>query len=541
MRQSVVISVFAVLSCLVGVSASAHPMGNYSTNQYFLVDTRGDQLTVYYLLDMAEIPAFKELDSLDADMDEVYTDAEQQAYLDKRLPEILAGLHFSANGMEHPLSMLGHRLSLIPGLGGMTVINLLVKVTPVDLPWPPQLPATFEVESTLYNEALGVRECKVITDGVYNDTTRYLGDVLKYQQLAQWDENGNGFYQDYDAQFLIRLEAPETPTEIATPTKLAFDWTYTARAAVDSGEADILEGLAAAVNLKDNAIGTLTTDDVEGTVATDGERTGGISGNQAAWVTRLSSIVQSREISLPVFLVGLLIAAAMGAGHALSPGHGKTVMAAYLIGERGTYIHAAVLGIVVTITHTWSIVLFGTGILYAGQHIVPETVEFWSGILSGAIIFAIGMLLFAQRYRTFALATATGHHGAMETHGHSHEPPVVIRKGSGYTSILWLGVSGGIVPCPAALIVLLLAIKADRLGYGLALILAFSAGLAVVLVAIGIALVRTGGAVRKRMGEKHPLLLVLPVFSAVLITLLGGWVVIWTLIQFNVLVVMPQA
>ncbi len=95
------------------------------------------------------------------------------------------------------------------------------------------------------------------------------------------------------------------------------------------------------------------------------------------------------------------------------------------------------------------------------------------------------------------------------------------------------------MPCPAALIVLLLAIKFGRLAMGLWLIVAFSFGLAIVLVAVGIAVVRASGEIRKRIGERSPLLLGLPVVSSVLITVLGAWVVLWTLLQHNVIVFMP--
>jgi ABC-type nickel/cobalt efflux system permease component RcnA len=370
---------------------------------------------------------------------------------------------------------------------------------------------------------------------MYNDTTRFLGDELKYQQLAEWDANGNGFYQDYDGQFLMRLEAPGESMAVTNATALTFDWTFTAKAAMASGENEILAGFTEPVALNEQS-GT----HVGPAPATDAEAPPAVAGRQARWARQLSDIVRSGELPFPMVLAGLMIAVAMGAGHALSPGHGKTVMAAYLIGERGTYLHAVVLGLVVTITHTWSIVLFGSGILYAGEHIVPESVEFWSGLLSGAIILLLGAFLFIQRYRTFVLATgAGGHHPGAMDHGHSHGPPPESPGPASYRNILWLGISGGIVPCPAALIVLLLAIKADRLGYGLGLILAFSAGLAAVLVVIGIAIVRAGGAVRKRFGERQTLLLALPVFSSILITLLGAWVVVWTLIQFNVLIVMP--
>ena len=120
----------------------------------------------------------------------------------------------------------------------------------------------------------------------------------------------------------------------------------------------------------------------------------------------------------------------------------------------------------------------------------------------------------------------------------SHSHVVETKDGNPptYKSILWLGISGGIVPCPAALVVLMLAINIGRLAFGLLLILTFSLGLAAVLVAIGVAVVRASGEVRKHIGARSPLLLALPVLSSVFITILGLWMVLYTLIQHRVVV-----
>jgi ABC-type nickel/cobalt efflux system permease component RcnA len=173
-----------------------------------------------------------------------------------------------------------------------------------------------------------------------------------------------------------------------------------------------------------------------------------------------------------------------------------------------------------------------------------------------------------QRYTRYVLAKPAGAHDA-DDHGHhhllhaegvehTHEPGEglehahthghgafahshVVESKDGnpptYKSILWLGISGGIVPCPAAFIVLMLAINLGRLAFGLLLILVFSLGLAAVLVAIGIAVVRASGQVRKRISAQSRALLVLPVFSAVLITILGAALVVQTLIAHGVIII----
>jgi len=256
-----------------------------------------------------------------------------------------------------------------------------------------------------------------------------------------------------------------------------------------------------------------------------------------AWLGRVSELVRSRDLTPFMFLMGLAISALLGMVHARSPGHGKTVMAAYLIGERGTVSHAVLLGIVVTIAHTWSVMLLGLVTLYFREQVSEERLSFWLGIASGLIIAAIGITLFLRRYAAFTLASrqgTSGHHH----HSHSH----VIRGKDGtpptYAAIVGLGISGGIVPCPTALIVLLLAIRFGRLGYGLCLILAFSLGLALVLIALGVIVVRASNVVKRWTGKGRALQLI-PVLSSAAIVVLGLWVVAWTLLQYNVIVIMP--
>jgi ABC-type nickel/cobalt efflux system permease component RcnA len=205
-------------------------------------------------------------------------------------------------------------------------------------------------------------------------------------------------------------------------------------------------------------------------------------------------------------LVSLAVAASLGAFHALEPGHGKTVVAAYLVGARGTARHALVLGLVVTASHTVGVYLLGGVTLYASRLVVPERLYPWLGAASGLLIAALGAGLLWRRL-TGAAAAAEHDPGGPESppgpaahaeahrlgrahahetghgHVHSHAPdgPVSLR------GLVALGVSGGIVPCPAALVVLLSAVATRRIGFGLLLIVAFSVGLAAVLIAIGLA------------------------------------------------------
>jgi ABC-type nickel/cobalt efflux system permease component RcnA len=204
-------------------------------------------------------------------------------------------------------------------------------------------------------------------------------------------------------------------------------------------------------------------------------------------------------------LILLLLAAAFawGALHALSPGHGKTMVAGYLVGARGTPRHAVILGLTVTATHTVAVFALGLVTLAASQYILPEQLYPWLGVLSGLLVVCIGFSVMRSRFRRWRALRAGGehddhHHG--HAHGHSHEPtdgPITMR------SLIGLGVSGGIVPCPSALVVLIAAIAQHRVGLGMVLILAFSLGLAATLTAIGLAVIYGGRLVARLRPERR--------------------------------------
>jgi ABC-type nickel/cobalt efflux system permease component RcnA len=198
----------------------------------------------------------------------------------------------------------------------------------------------------------------------------------------------------------------------------------------------------------------------------------------------LSRLLHQGQIGWSVMLLGMLAAFAFGAVHALSPGHGKTLVAAYLVGSRGTARHAVFLGLMVTFTHTISVFALGLVTLYLSRFVLPETITPILGAISGVTIVWVGATLLYRRtvgWRTAPPPTALAHH-----HGdgqvHTHVPEEVSVGG-----LIALGASGGLVPCPSALVLLLASVSLGRVALGLTLLAAFSAGLAVVLTAIGLA------------------------------------------------------
>jgi nickel/cobalt exporter len=225
-----------------------------------------------------------------------------------------------------------------------------------------------------------------------------------------------------------------------------------------------------------------------------------------------ASLVGRSHLSVLVILASLAAALFWGAAHALSPGHGKTIVTAYLVGQRGTPRHAALLGLIVTITHTIGVFALGLVTLALSQFIVPDRLYPWLNLTSGLLVVAIGASVFWARWR-HRRAHAHGHH-------HHHHERIEGAEGPSFRSLLAVGVSGGLLPCPSALVVLLAAISLHRVAFGLLLILAFSAGLALSITGIGLVAVLARRAFR-RLRFDGPLIRLLPAASALVILAAG--------------------
>jgi len=278
-----------------------------------------------------------------------------------------------------------------------------------------------------------------------------------------------------------------------------------------------------------------------------------------------------------------LVAASLGALHALEPGHGKTIVAAYLVGSGGTAAHACLLGLIVTASHTAGVYLLGAVTLYAWRYVVPEQLYPWLGAVSGLTIAGLGAFLFLRRYagETNGDPHAHGHshfHSHAHTHGHdaghtqdhhhdpqhecadsgAGEPHARVHGGHSHGHepdhhhrghlhqpdpggrVSWrqlfaLGVTGGMVPCPAALVVLLSAVALHRIAFGLFLIAAFSVGLAAVLISIGLLMVYAGQFVSRLHGDGPLMTRWLPLASAAVITALGLAIAVRALVTAGIL------
>jgi nickel/cobalt exporter len=266
----------------------------------------------------------------------------------------------------------------------------------------------------------------------------------------------------------------------------------------------------------------------------------------------LVRLLSNDHLGAGLIALGIAIAFGLGALHAAEPGHGKTIVAAYLVGSRGTMGHAAFLGAMVTFTHTISVFALGIATLVFSKYFVPEKTIHVLETLSGLSIVVIGAWLFYGRLKGLK-ASGDHHHGHhhdhgqhhhdLQEHGHSHDHAHEHAHGHDHPhdhshgpnshshvpegkvtlgSLIALGASGGLVPCPSALVLLLFAISVGRVGLGLLLLAAFSLGLACVLMAIGMfVLYAKSWLPDPSKAARHPLFKLVPVLSAAVIMCLG--------------------
>jgi ABC-type nickel/cobalt efflux system permease component RcnA len=240
----------------------------------------------------------------------------------------------------------------------------------------------------------------------------------------------------------------------------------------------------------------------------------------------LSTLLHQQAITPWMVLAAVGLAFVLGAAHALTPGHGKTIVAAYLVGSRGTVRHAAFLGAMVTFTHTVSVFLLGLATMFLFQYVVPEKVTQVLGAISGLSIVAIGGWMLHKRWRVAGHGHAHAHHHHHHhdhdhphehgEHTHTHMPDEVSWKG-----LIALGASGGLVPCESALVLLLSAIALRRVGLGLLLLVSFSVGLAVVLMGIGVLVIYAKNLLPAGTANRHGFFRWMPVASAAVVMIVG--------------------
>jgi nickel/cobalt exporter len=240
----------------------------------------------------------------------------------------------------------------------------------------------------------------------------------------------------------------------------------------------------------------------------------------------LSRFLHQQELTPWMIAAALGVAFVLGAAHALTPGHGKTIVAAYLVGSRGTLKHAVFLGAMVTFTHTVSVFVLGLATMFLFQYVVPQNVIRILGAISGLSIVGIGAWMLYKRWRHAHQHHHHHHHD--HSHDHQHVPEDV-----SWSGLIALGASGGLVPCESALVLLLSAIALRRAGLGLVLLISFSLGLAIVLMGIGVLVIYAKHLLPKGSAtSSNPFFHWMPVASAAVVLLVGllmtgvslGWI-----------------
>ncbi len=444
-------------------------MGELSANRQALIIPARGHVDIRYYADFAEIPARSEL---------VRMAAEGESYAQKRMRELADNLTLTADGRPLALTLESAQAVKIPGQGGLETVTVIGHLR---ARW-----------SSRWSEAR----------------------VLRFS-----DRNFGGLAGWHEIRVQVGLEHVRgvAPSEtLLSPTQDFHPLSYSGTPRADDEIVVSLDFRSAPGAAKDAGAGL------------------GVPSAPARARNPLVDLIGSEVLTPKLLLFALAVSAALGASHALSPGHGKTIVAAYLVGSRGTVSHAVLLGLVVTVTHVSSVILLGVVTLYLSEFILPERLYPWLGVISGAAVAAIGTSLLIGRVRAAWRGDGRehdhhSHHGEAHRHAGFPEPAAgaVEAQAASLWRLLLLGVTGGIVPCPSALVVLLAAIALHRIALGLALILAFSVGLAAVLIAAGVLAVKAYGLV-SRMERFGAVTRALGVASAAAVTILGILIVIKT-------------
>jgi nickel/cobalt transporter (NicO) family protein len=484
---------FAVFASLIPREAQAHPLGNFTINHYSSLQFTEENARITYVLDFAEIPTLQQKARLDTDDDGKLSEEEANAYLEAEMPSLAEGLQLRAGDEILPLVVRDRSAEYRPGQGGLPTLRVEAHLL-ADLPKEWRGEAHYADQT--YENRIGWREI-VVRDGprvAIRDSTVPAKSV-------------SNELRSYPRDML------SSPPDVrgATFTLVPGD-------------------------------GSVENETTSRTAERVGTSFGAVTG-------RVDALVSVERLSVAVVALSMLAAFLWGAAHALTPGHGKAVVAAYLIGARGTARHAGILGLTVTLTHTAGVFILGALTLYLSRYILPEVLYPWLSVVSGVLVVLIGLALLYRHLDKMPHDSKTGHTHAQHTHPHdgqhshvhhthSHGERTHSHLPADSSNVTWrglmaLGVSGGLVPCPAALVLLLGAISLDRLGFGMVLVLAFSAGLAIVLTGIGLLMIYARK-LFERFSFEARVPRLLPVVSASIITLAGVGIALGALVQTGI-------
>jgi nickel/cobalt exporter len=520
-----------ILSC---ATSFAHPMGNFSINHYSKIKVGQQSVEIRYWIDMAEIPTFQEIRQfgITAKSD----DPNVSRYLERQEQALKEGLSLESDGQSVRLDTISRQVIFSDGAGGLPTMK-------VGFVFRGKLDAAAGAHKLSYADnnfpgRAGWKEVVVLSDGVVilnssaaatdrsQELTNYSSDVL------------NSPPQQVSAQVGFRTApfGPEKSTSAAVIGTSSNRTTLQATNTVHQPRTHQRQRQSSDADTLSNPSGSQSSNS---SIAASPVVAPSLPAHaQNTPRSRFTELISTQgKLSFWVLLSAALIAAGLGALHALEPGHGKTIVAAYLVGSRGTARHAVLLGIVVTAAHTAGVYLLGAVTLYASRYIVPEQLYPWLGAISGLSVAGLGIFIFLRHW-----SGESGEHSHVPGQQHSHwflamfkqAPPAEPANHAAFSTeskpiehalslreLCMLGVTGGIVPCPAALVVLLCAFSLHRIGFGLFLITAFSLGLAVVLVTVGLMMVYAKRVMSSRVRKGSAGMRYLPFLSSAFMVALG--------------------
>jgi nickel/cobalt exporter len=456
MKKLAALLVVATASAFARVAnAQAHPLGNFTINRYSRIEPSGDRLYVLYVLDLAEIPTFQAKPQVAAEG--------ETAYAARLSRSIGRGLEVTVNGRRAELAQLRHVLAFPPGQAGLRTTRLEIVFAG------PRVDGKSSIvyRDRNYPARIGWKEITTRTAAGARELSSTVPTKSISDELLAYPKN-----------------------LLASPLDVS-----SARISVEPGMGPGVPPTLLQRSVLEQRVGVRAVAD----------------GGFAALIAR-------DRLSVGFVLLSLLIAMFWGAAHAFSPGHGKSIVAAYLVGSRGTARHAVILGLTVTVTHTIGVFALGLVTLSLSAFVVPDHLYPWLNLVSALLIVTVGLSVLRWRLREWRKREpAHDHdHGHDHHHGHSHTHDQALSP----RRLLGIGISGGIVPCPTALVVLLAAISLHRVGYGLILILAFSVGLAAAMTGIGLVAVSAKRAF-ERVDFNGGLIRLLPAISALVVLGLG--------------------
>ena len=533
MRAIKPLFVASAISLLIFLSMSpatfAHPMGNFSINHYSKIIPGAHTIEVDYIIDMAEIPTFQQMQ--ESAVVPKAGDPSLVPYLQRESEVLKQGLSLLVDGKLLSLQTVSRQAIFPPGAGGLPTMKMgfiYIATLPGDLK---DSPVLLRYRDDNYPGRAGWKEIVAVNGS---------GAALASSSVPTSDRS---------------LELTNYPTDMLHSPPQTLEASLAIKAAPSGVQAGNKPELQAG----------------SGWLATGGVASGSVmlkANSQGTPRSAFTELISSKRSDFLFMAMAALIAAVLGGFHALEPGHGKTLVAAYLVGSHGKARHAVLLGAIVTASHTISVYALGLITLYASQWILPERLYPWLGIGSGLLVAGLGFTLFIRRY----LATEShlgdshvhdharshrhnwwgGHVDEVDTHSHSdliehkhdhdeghpsHSSEHETRRAGAALSLsglFALGITGGIVPCPAALVVLLGALAFHRVAFGLFLIVSFSAGLAAVLISLGLAMVYAGRFM-SRFGAQGPLTQRwLPLASSAVITVIGVTLTLQSLVTVGV-------